>query len=162
MIGQDLARLYGVSTKALIQAVKRNRKRFPLDFVFQLDARETRAWMTASIASTPSLKMGLRKPPYAFTEHGVAMLSGVLNSDRAIRANIAIMREFVHTRRVIAANRRLAERMARAERRLASHEMTLGEHAEALRAIFSDVRALIAPPKKKPRAIGFSPDSPQR
>src|SRR5579871_1891317 len=90
MLSPDLADLYQVETRALIQAVKRNIDRFPEDFMFQLTKKELENWRSQIVISIPGAKMGLRRPPYAFTELGVAMLSSVLNSDRAIRMNIAI------------------------------------------------------------------------
>lgn len=94
MLDRDLAAMYGVETKVLNQAVKRNIKRFPDDFVFQLTQQELQNWKSQFVTSN-SIKMGVRKRPYAFTEQGVAMLAGVLNSDAAVRANIVIMRAFV-------------------------------------------------------------------
>ena len=100
MLDRDLAEMYGVQTKALNQAVKRNFTRFPEDFMFQLTNEETQNWKSQLVTSN-SIKMGLRRNPYAFTELGVAMLSSVLNSSIAIEVNIAIMRTFVATRRLI-------------------------------------------------------------
>jgi hypothetical protein len=134
LLDSDLAELYGVETKALNRAVKRNAKRFPEDFMFQLTRQE---WSnlkcqigTSSSQSTDSLKQvnlksqpatagygGRRTPPYAFTEQGVAMLSSVLNSDRAIEVNIAIMRTFVQLRELMATNRLLQERIERLEKK---------------------------------------------
>jgi hypothetical protein len=95
LLDRDLAELYGVSTGALNQAVKRNRKRSPEDFMFQLSPVEFENWKSQIVISNSAAKMGVRKRPYAFTEQGVAMLSSVLHSDRAIEVNIAIMRVFV-------------------------------------------------------------------
>lgn len=100
MLDRDLADLYGVETKVLNQSVKRNIERFPDDFMFQLTNEETQNWKSQLVTSN-SIKMGLRRNPYAFTELGVAMLSSVLNSSIAIEVNIAIMRTFVATRRLI-------------------------------------------------------------
>ncbi len=102
MLDRDLANLYGVETKVLNQSVKRNIERFPDDFMFQLTNEETQNWKSQLVTSN-SIKMGLRRNPYAFTELGVAMLSSVLNSDIAIEVNIAIMRTFVATRRLLSA-----------------------------------------------------------
>ena len=93
MLDRDLAEMYGVETRVLVQAVKRNIKRFPEDFMFQLTKEELDDWKSQIVISN-SVKMGLRKLPYAFTENGVAMLSSVLNSDKAIQVNIQIMRAF--------------------------------------------------------------------
>ena len=98
MLDRDIAALYNVETKVLNQAVKRNIKRFPEDFMFQLSKTEFQIWKSQIVTSN-SDKMGLRRPPYAFTEQGVAMLSGILNSDVAIDTNIKIIRAFVALRR---------------------------------------------------------------
>lgn len=100
MLGWDLAEMYGVLTKVLNQAVKRNIDRFPSDFMFQLTNEETQNWRSQSVTSN-SMKMSVRRNPYAFTELGVAMLSSVLNSQTAIQVNIGIMRAFVAVRRLI-------------------------------------------------------------
>mgnify|MGYP002749730547 CR=1 FL=1 len=101
MIDRDLAEMYGVETRVLNQAVKRNRERFPDDFMFQLTDEETLIWKS-QIVMTNSVKMGIRRNPYAFTELGVAMLSSVLNSPTAIQINMGIMRAFVAIRQMIA------------------------------------------------------------
>ena len=100
MLDRDIAALYNVETKVLNQAVKRNIKRFPEDFMFQLSKTEFHIWKSQIVTSN-SDKMGLRRPPYAFTEQGVAMLSGILNSDIAIDTNIKIIRAFVALRRIV-------------------------------------------------------------
>ncbi|MFP4203708.1 MAG: ORF6N domain-containing protein [Opitutales bacterium] len=114
LLDADLAELYGVETKALNQAMKRNRKRFPADFIFQLSAPE---WKNLKSQSVTSSHGGRRTPPYAFTEQGVAMLSSVLNSDRAIEVNIAIMRTFVQLRELMADNQMLQEKIERLEKK---------------------------------------------
>ena len=103
MLDRDLAEMYGVETRVLNQAVKRNIERFPEDFMFQLTDEEVRNWKSQFVMSN-SIKMGLRKNPYAFTELGVAMLSSVLNSKIAIQVNMGIMRAFVALRQLVAAN----------------------------------------------------------
>ena len=100
MLDRDLANMYGVETKALIQAVKRNILRFPEDFMFQLSKEEFLFWKSQIVTSKADMK-GLRRPPYAFTEQGVAMLSGILNSNIAIQINISIMRAFVAVRQAL-------------------------------------------------------------
>lgn len=102
LLDRDLAELYGVETRALKQAVRRNLIRFPADFMFQLTKEELNNWRSQFVTSK-NLKMGLRYPPMAFTEQGVAMLSSVLNSDRAIQVNIEIMRTFIKIRHMISA-----------------------------------------------------------
>lgn len=148
MLDRDLAALYGVQTGALNQAVNRNRDRFPEDFMFQLSLAETQNWISQIVISNPGLRMGLRKFPYAFTEQGVAMLSGVLKSERAVRVNIEIMRAFVSLRRTLGADKKLAERMAKVERRL-------GEHEGAIRSVFEEIQRLTAPPAGPQKKIGF-------
>lgn len=122
MLDFDLARLYGVPTKALNQAVRRNKGRFPADFMFQLSQEELGNWRSQFVTSKSAFKMGLRRPPYAFTEHGVAMLSSVLNSARAIHVNIMIVRAFVRIRQMVSLNRALAKRLAAIERRLTGYD----------------------------------------
>ena len=102
MLDRDLAELYGVETRTLNQAVKRNKERFPIDFMFQLTNEELEFWKSQIVMSN-SIKMGIRRNPYAFTELGVAMLSSVLNSPTAIQINMGIMRAFVAIRQMIAA-----------------------------------------------------------
>lgn len=148
LLDRDLAHLYGVTTGALNQAVRRNRKRFPGDFMFRLSARETADWISQSVISNSTLKMSVRRRPYAFTEQGIAMLSGVLHSERAIRANIAIMRAFVALRRAVSANRRLARRVQRIEKKIEEHDGAFLEVFELL----SKPEELPEEPNKK---IGF-------
>ena len=142
----DLAALYGVTTKVLNQAVKRNFERFPEDFMFRLTAEETRSLRSQIV----TLKRGehLKYPPYAFTEQGVAMLSSVLRSDRAVKVNIAIMRAFVKLRAALESNRALASKFAELEERV-------GKHDEEIGAIIEAIRQLVAAPAKSPREIGF-------
>jgi hypothetical protein len=115
MFDFDLAALYRVPTKALNQAVRRNLGRFPDDFMFQLTRRELADWRSQIVTSNPAAKMGLRKSPLVFTEHGVAMLSSVLQSDRAVQVNIAIVRTFARLRQILATHKDLAERLAAME-----------------------------------------------
>jgi hypothetical protein len=142
----DLAALYGVPTKALNQAVKRNTARFPRDFMFQLSPEETRSLRSQIV----TLKRGehLKYRPYAFTEEGVAMLSSVLHSERAVKVNIAIMRAFVRLRQMLETNRELTQKFADLER-------PVGKHDEEIAAILEAIRQLMAPPEKPRREIGF-------
>ena len=110
MLDRDLAELYGVETKVLKQAVKRNIKRFPSDFMFELTKEELKNWRSQFVTSN-STKMGLRHLPMAFTEQGVAMLSGILNSDRAIAVNIQIMRTFTKLRHIISDNKNIRKEL---------------------------------------------------
>jgi hypothetical protein len=115
MLDSDLADLYQVETRGLNQAVRRNPGRFPEDFMFQLTEEELENWRSQIVISNPGATMGLRRPPYAFTELGVAMLSSVLNSDRAVKMNILIMRAFVRLREVLATHEELARKVEKLE-----------------------------------------------
>jgi hypothetical protein len=147
MLSPDLARLYGVTVGALTQAVKRNPDRFPRDFVFQLTAEEFTA-LKSQIVISKRGRGGARHRPYAFTEQGVAMLSSVLKSDRAVKVNIAIMRAFVRLREALETNRELAQKFAELEGRV-------GKHDEEIGAIIEAIRQLMALPEKPRREIGF-------
>ncbi len=142
----DLAALYGVQTKNLNKAVKRNAERFPADFMFQLTPEELRSLRFQS--GTSKARGGLRYRPYTFTEQGVAMLSSILKSDRAIRVNVAIMRTFVRLRQTLESNRELARKFSELEQRI-------GKHDEEIAAILEAMRQLMAPPEKPRREIGF-------
>lgn len=147
MLDEDLADLYGVETRVLVQQVKRNAKRFPGDFMFQLTSAEAEALRSQIVISNEG-RGGRRYAPYVFTEQGVAMLSGVLRSDRAIAVNIEIMRVFVELRRV-------AGSYAAIEKRLEEIERELGGHDEQLIQIFKTLRQLISPPPRPKRPVGF-------
>jgi hypothetical protein len=147
MLDEDLADLYGVETKRLIEQVKRNRDRFPEDFMFQL-SKEEAAVLRSQIATSNDGRGGRRYAPYVFTEQGVAMLSGVLRSKRAVAVNIEIMRAFVELRRA-------ASDYAALEARLDELERGLGQHGEQLSEIFKTLRQLIAPPPPAKRPVGF-------
>jgi hypothetical protein len=147
MLDRDLADLYGVETKRLIEQVKRNLERFPEDFMFPAPQGRDRGFEVADC----DLKRWARWPslaPYVFTEQGVAMLSSVLRSKTAIAVNIEIMRAFVELRRV-------ANSYAAIERRLEQIERGMGEHDEQLEQIFGAIRQLIAPPSQPKRPVGF-------
>jgi ORF6N domain len=159
MLAQDLAQLYGVPVRALNQAVKRNTKRFPADFMFQITKKEFEALKSQIVISSrddPHLRSqivtsswgGLRRAlPYAFTEQGVAMLSSVLRSKRAIEVNIAIMRTFVQLRRLMDTNRDLARKIEALEKK----------YDEQFAEVFAAIKQLIAPPSPPKRQIGFHP-----
>ena len=117
MLDRDLAELYGVETRVLNQSVRRNVARFPEDFMFQMTKEELHDWRSQYVTSNSSEKMGLRRRPYAFTEHGVLMLSNILRSDRAIQVSIQIIRVFVHIRKMIWDDKNLAQKVSRIERR---------------------------------------------
>jgi len=158
MLDEDLADLYGVETKRLIQQVKRNLKRFPEDFMLQLDKAEVEA-LRSQIATSNDGRGGRRYAPYAFTEQGVAMLSGVLRSDRAIAVNIEIMRAFVELRRAAASYAALEERLREFEREATAR---FGRHDEQLDQIFKTLRQLISPPARPKRPVGFRPPDDDR
>src|SRR5437762_7889908 len=145
ILSQDLAALYGVTAGVLTQAMKRNTKRFPKDFVFQVKAEELRNLKSQIVISSWG---GRRHLPYAFTEQGVAMLSSVLNSERAVKVNIAIMRAFVKLRKTLETNREFARKFAELEKRV-------GKHDQEIAAIIDAIRQLMAPPEKPKREIGF-------
>lgn len=151
MLDEDLADLYGVDTKRLIQQVKRNLKRFPGDFMFQLTKAEAEA-LRSQIATSNDGRGGRRYAPYVFTEQGVAMLSGVLRSDRAIVVNIEIMRAFVELRQVAGSFQELQKRLDQMELDVGAR---LSEHDEQLHQIFEALRQLIAPPPRSRRPVGF-------
>jgi transcriptional regulator with XRE-family HTH domain len=146
LLDSDLAQLYGVTTGNLNKAVNRNRHRFPSDFMFQLTAEEAKR-LIFQLGISKS-RGGRRHMPYAFTEQGVAMLSSVLNSERAVKVNIAIMRAFVNMRRMLETNRELARKFSELERRV-------GKHDEEIGAIIEAIRQLMAPAEKPRREIGF-------
>lgn len=151
MLDEDLADLYGVETKRLIQQVKRNLKRFPGDFMFQLSRAEAEA-LRSQIATSNDGRGGRRYAPYVFTEQGVAMLSGVLRSDRAITVNIEIMRAFVELRRVAGSFQELQKQLDQMELDIGAR---LSEHDQQLRQIFEALRQLITPPPQEKRPVGF-------
>ncbi len=153
MLDEDLADLYGVETRRLIEQVKRNRDRFPKDFMFQL-SKEEAAILRSQIAISNGGSGGRRYAPYVFTEQGVAMLSGVLKGKKAVAVNIAIMRAFVELRRAAAGYAALEKRLDQLERDTSSK---LGQHDERLDEVFKALRHLIAPPVPPKRAIGFRP-----
>ena len=148
LLDADLAELYGVETRVLVQAVKRNLERFPVDFMFQLDAEELAALRSQSVISNAG-RGGRRYAPYAFTEQGVAMLSSVLSSPQAIAVNIEVMRAFVRLRELLAGNKELAAKLTELERKLRTHD-------QAIAGILDAIRQLMAPPPEpKKRPIGF-------
>ena len=153
MLDRDLADLYGVKTKVLKQAVRRNIKRFPDDFLFELTEEEKNALRSQIV----TLKRGQHSKylPFAFTEQGVAMLSTVLNSERAIEVNIEIMRAFVRVREMLGAQKDLAAKLKELENRIQDHD-------ESIEAIFEAIRQLMTPPEKPKKRIGFEVKEPKR
>lgn len=147
MLDSHLAELYEVPTFRLNEAVKRNRRRFPEDFMFHLTKEETES-LTSQIAMSKPGRGGRRTLPYVFTEQGVAMLSTVLNSERAIAVNIAIMRTFVRLRQILAAHEQLAERLAAMEKK----------YDKGFKVVFDILKQLTElPPEPPRRPIGFIP-----
>ncbi len=153
MLDKDLAKLYGVSTKRLNEQIRRNLKRFPKDFMFQLTEKE--ALLIHSVISNLRSQIatsswgGRRYLPYVFTEQGVAMLSSILNSERAIQVNIVIMRVFVKLRHIISTNKDLAHKLNELEHKV-------GKHDEDIKLIFEAIRQLMEPPPEPPKPrIGF-------
>src|SRR5205823_14423636 len=145
MLDSDLARLYGVEARALNQAVARNRKRFPADFMFQLTPGVRT--LRSQIVTSKTARGGRRYRPYAFTEQGVAMLSSVLRSTRAVEVNIAIMRTFVQLRRLMDTNRDLARKIKALEKK----------YDEQFAVVFEAIKELITPPEPPKKQIGFHP-----
>jgi len=146
MLDYDLAVLYGIETRALKQAVRRNRDRFPSDFMFELSSEEIEI-VVSQFVIPDRRKLGGAKP-MAFTEQGVAMLSTVVNSERAVKVNIAIMRAFVKLRQTLETSRELTHKFSELEKRV-------GKHDEEIGAILEAIRQLMAPPEKPRREIGF-------
>ncbi len=153
LIDRDLAEMYGVEAKQLKRAVRRNIDRFPNDFMFQLTNEEH--WSLRSQFGT--LKRGAysKYPPMAFTEQGVAMLSSVLNSQRAIKVNIAIMRAFVHLRKMIASHKELAKKLQELEYHIKDYD-------DKIQPIFEAIQQLITLPAKSQKKIGFTAKEAQK
>jgi hypothetical protein len=143
MLDADLATLYGVETRVLVQAVKRNLERFPDDFMFQLSRDEFAILRSQSVTSSDW--GGRRYAPYAFTEQGVAMLSSVLHSPRAVQVNIEIMRAFIRLRQMLASNAELARKLDELEKK----------YDAQFKEVFEAIRQLMTPPEPKRRPIGF-------
>jgi len=148
MLDSDLAELYGVATKVLLQAVKRNLNRFPEDFMFILKYQDVAALRSQIVTLKKGRGEHRKYLPYVFTEQGVAMLSSVLNSERAVQVNIAIMRAFVKLREMLSTNKELALKLAQLERKMEKHD-------EEIKLIFDAIRQLMKPPETKTKKIGF-------
>jgi hypothetical protein len=144
MIDRDLAELYGVETRALNQAVRRNKERFPDDFMFQLNKREMELWKSQIVISNTE-KMGLRKAPLVFTEQGVAMLSSVLKSKRAIMVNVQIMRTFTKLREILLTHKDLREKIEAMEK----------NYDAKFKAVFQAIAELVKEDEVERRQIGF-------
>ncbi len=151
ILDTDLARIYGVPTFRLNEAVKRNRRRFPEDFLFQLTTEEHAALTSQSAMSKPG-RGGRRTRPYAFTEHGALQVANVLNSSKAEAMSIYVIRAFIRMREELSANQAVSKRLAEIERTLLTHDA-------ALRDLYQKIRPLLLPPPDQPkRRIGFRTD----
>jgi len=147
-IDRDLAELYGVETKHLKRQVKRNIDRFPDDFMFELNADEFQEWRSQFGTSNEGDKMGLRYAPYVFTEQGVAMLSSVLNSERAIKVNIRIMRIYTKMREMLFTHKDILLKLEQIERKVTDHD-------EGIQLIFDHLKQLLNPPVEPRPRVGF-------
>jgi phage regulator Rha-like protein len=147
MLDAHLAELYGVETKSLVRAVKRNIERFPADFMFQLGEKEFRNLRCQF--GTSSLWGGRRYRPYAFTEHGAIMAASVPNSERAVKVSVYVVRAFVKLREMLAAHKQLARKLAELEARLDSHDEQIVSLVKAIRELMTP------PPESKRKRIGF-------
>ena len=147
MLDANLAKLYGVSTKRLNEQVKRNRDRFPQDFMFQLNPEEAEV-LRSQIATSKEGRGGRRYLPFAFTEHGAIMLAAVLNTPRAIEVSVFVVRAFVRFREILTTHKALAHK-------LSEHESKIETHDEAIRSLMSAIRQLMAAPERPPKKIGF-------
>jgi hypothetical protein len=151
ILDSELAALYGVATKVLLQAVKRNSERFPEDFMLRLTTREWELLRSQSVTLKTGSGRHRKYLPYAFTEQGVAMLSSVLRSRQAIAVNVQIMRAFVRMRELLSSNRELADKLDQLERKLQSHD-------ETIISILKAIRQLMRQPPPRNRPIGFTAD----
>jgi hypothetical protein len=159
IIDADLAALYGVTTKAMLQAVQRNIRRFPGDFMFRFSDAELKNWRSQIVTSNPAAKMGLRRPPYAFTEHGVAMLSTMLRSDRAITMSIAVIRAFVRLRELMAAHKDIAVRGEKLERGQKQAASVIEILAQDIGRLGQKFERITAPSPYGKRRIGYIVDN---
>ncbi|MGA8492682.1 MAG: ORF6N domain-containing protein [Terriglobales bacterium] len=147
MLDSELAELYGVQVKRLNEQVKRNATRFPYDFMFQLSPSEHRN-LRSQIATSSLQHGGRRHPPFAFTEHGAVMAATVLNSKRAIKMSVFVVRAFVRLRELLNTNQKVASKLVELERRLRGHDAVIHDIIDA-------IHALMDPPRRKRRRIGF-------
>lgn len=148
ILDADLARIYDVETRVLNQAVRRNREKFPADFMFQLNRVETRQLNRSQIVIGSQKHRDPRFLPYAFTEHGAIMAANVLNSPRAVQMSVFVVRAFVRLRQMVGAHGEMAAKLSELERKVASHD---GD----IKALFDAIRRLMAPPQPQKRKIGF-------
>ena len=154
MLDRDLAEMYGVETRVLNQAVKRNERRFPADFMFQLTDLELENWKSQNVISNKE-KMGLRKLPNVFTEQGVAMLSSVLSSETAIEVNIQIIRIFTRIREVLITHKDVLIKMEQLEKKILKQDEKTNKHEEEIQLIFNALKQLLNPSQEQREPIGF-------
>jgi len=149
MIDRDLAELYLLETKVLKQAVRRNMRRFPEDFMFEMNAEEFENWRSQNVTSKADIH-GLRHPPFCFTEQGVTMLSCILNSDRAIDVNIQIIRIFTKMKALLLTHKDILLQLQQMENKLTAHD-------DDIKLIFQYLKKLLTPPQEPRQRIGFKP-----
>ncbi|MGH9575606.1 MAG: ORF6N domain-containing protein [Candidatus Acidiferrales bacterium] len=154
ILDSDLAELYGVNTKRLNEQVKRNKDRFPADFMFQLNLVEAEHLRSQS-ATSKSARGGRRYRPYAFTEHGAIMAASVLNTPRAVEVSVYVVRAFINLRETISTHKELANKFAELENRMETHDEDIG-------ALFEAIRQLMEPPDKPTKRIGFFSGNKQK
>ena len=152
MLDEDLAELYGVETRRLNEQVKRNPDRFPVDFMFQLSEKEFENLKSQNATSSWG---GRRKLPYAFSEHGVLMLSSVLNSPTAIQVNIKIMRVYTKLREMILANKDILLKLEHLEKKILKQDEKSNKHEEEIQIIFGALKQLLSPIQETRKKIGF-------
>lgn len=158
MLDRDLAEMYGVETKRLNEQVKRNEKRFPSDFMFQMTEKELENWKS-QIATSNKERMGLRKLPNVFTEQGVAMLSSVLNSETAIEVNIQIIRIFTRMREIFLSHKDILLKMEQLEKKILKQNEKTHKNEEDIQLIFNALKQLLNPSQKPRQPIGFKTKS---
>lgn len=156
MIDRDLAELYGVETKVLKQAVRRNIARFPEDFMFEMSETEFTEWRAENVRTKADV-MGLRYAPFCFTEQGVTMLSCILSSERAIEVNILIIRIFTKLREMLLTHKDIFIKLEQLEKRILKQDEHLKSHQEEIELIFNALKQLLSPPQEPRTAIGFKP-----
>jgi phage regulator Rha-like protein len=154
MIDRDLGELYGVETKRLKEAVRRNMSRFPKDFLFEMTNKELKVWRT-QFATSKVDKQGLRYAPFCFTEQGVTMLSCVLNSERAIAVNIRIIRVFTKMREMLMTHKDILFKLEQIEKKLLNQDMRTDAHEADIQVIFTALKGLLNPPREPRPRIGF-------
>jgi len=154
MVDRDLAHLYGVETKALKQAIRRNIERFPSDFMFEMSPEELVNWRSQFVTSKED-KQGLRYAPYCFTEQEVTMLSCILNSERAIAVNILVIRVFTKMREMVLTHKDILIKLEQIEKALFQQDVRMNEHEEGIQMILETLKEMLNPPDEPRPRIGF-------